>query len=191
MERDVLKENVGSQDQTAAAYGGFNKITFRGDDEIEVEPIILQKEKIKQLQSHLMLFFTGFHRFASDIAKSQIENTPNKKRELTLMVRMVDNAIDILNNREILEFGKLLDKAWRLKKTLSEKISNSHIDKIYERAIKAGAIGGKLLGAGGGGFILFFVQPEKQPEVRKELRDLLEVPFNFESEGSKIIYYNP
>jgi len=192
IERDVLKESVGAQDQVVAAFGGFNKINFNGEDEIKVEPITIKKERIKELENHLMLFFTGFSRIASDIAKDQIENTPKKRKELILMHQMVDEAINILNKKEdILEFGKLLNKTWQIKKTLSNKISNPIIDNIYERAMKSGAIGGKLLGAGGGGFILFFVPPENQQKVREELKDLLEVKFNFENEGSQIIHYNP
>lgn len=192
IERDLLKENVGAQDQVAAAYGGFNKISFNGNDEIKVEPITIKKEKIKQLEDHLMLFFTGFSRFASDVAKDQIKNTPQKREELIQMGQMVDEAINILNKGEnILEFGKLLDKTWQIKKTLSDKITTPEIDSVYQRATKAGAIGGKLLGAGNGGFMLFFVPPESQPEVRAELKDLLEVKFNFENEGSQIIYYHP
>ena len=192
IERDVLKENVGSQDQVAVAHGGFNKISFMGADEIRIESITLGKEKIKQLENHLMLFFTGFSRFASDVAKDQIKNTPNKKRELTLMYQMVDEAKDILNeNKNILQFGKLLNEAWRLKKSLSDKISNPTIDNIYESALRTGAAGGKLLGAGGGGFILLFVPPENHQKVREGLKNLLEVKFNFENEGSRIIYYSP
>lgn len=192
IERDILKENVGAQDQAAAAHGGFNKIIFNGDDEIKVEPITIKKERIRQLEDHLLLFFTGFSRFASDVAKDQIENIPKKRRELVLMGQMVDEAVDILNKEEdILEFGKLLDKTWQIKKTLSNKISTPEIDNIYQRAMKAGAIGGKLLGAGRGGFILFFVPPENQPRIREELKNLLEVKFNFENEGSQIIYYHP
>jgi len=192
IERDILKESVGSQDQVAAAYGGFNKITFAGNDEIKVKPIILTEARIKKLESHLVLYFTGFSRYASKVAKTQIEKTPEKKRELTLMYQMVDEAIDILNDekRSILEFGKLLDESWQLKKALTNKISNPEIDNIYQRALQAGAVGGKLLGAGGGGFILLFAPPENQPKIREELKNLLEVKFNFENEGSRIIYYN-
>ena len=192
IERDILKENVGAQDQVAAAFGGFNKINFNGKDEIKVEPITIGKERIKQLENHLMLFFTGFSRTASDIAKSQIENTPNKKRELSLMYQMVDEAIKILNEKgDIKDFGKLLHEAWLLKKSLTDKISTPEIDNIYEKALQAGALGGKLLGAGGGGFMVLFVPPENQPGVREKLKNLLEVKFHFENEGSKIIYYNP
>ena len=192
IERDILKENVGAQDQVAAAFGGFNKINFNGKDEIKVEPITLNKERIKELDNHLLLYFTGFSRTASEIAKSQIENTPNKKRELSLMYQMVDEAIKILNeNRDIKDFGKLLHEAWSLKKSLTDKISTPEIDNIYEKALQAGALGGKLLGAGGGGFMVLFVPPENQPGVREKLKNLLEVKFHFENEGSKIIYYNP
>jgi D-glycero-alpha-D-manno-heptose-7-phosphate kinase len=192
LERDVLKENVGAQDQTAAAYGGLNKIYFSGDDEIKVEPIAIEKARIKELESHLMLFFTGLSRTASEIAKTQIENTPQKQKELFLMYQMVDEAISILSEkRDILDFGRLLNETWKLKRGLSDKISNSEIDKIYETAMKAGALGGKILGAGGGGFILFFASPEKQPKIKEALKNLLEVNFNFENNGSQIIYYNP
>jgi D-glycero-alpha-D-manno-heptose-7-phosphate kinase len=192
IERDILKENVGAQDQVATAYGGFNKITFIGNDEIRVEPITLTKERIKELENHLMLYFTGFSRFASDIAKIQIVNTPQKRRELTLMYQMVSEAVNILNeNKNILEFGKLLNETWELKRSLSDRISTPEIDKIYERALRAGAIGGKILGAGGGGFMLLFVPPEKQPNIKEKFKDLLEVDFNFEKDGSQIIYYNP
>lgn len=190
LERDVLKESVGSQDQVAAAYGGFNKITFNGNDEINVEPITIEEERIGQFKSHLMLFFTGISRFASEITKSQIENTPRKEKELDTMYQMVDEAKNILNNkRDILEFGKLLNETWQLKRSLTNKISNPEIDKIYEEALRAGAVGGKLLGAGGGGFMLFFVPPENQQRVRERLKNLLEVKFNFEDGGSQIIYY--
>jgi len=192
IERGILKESVGSQDQVAAAYGGFNKITFSGKDEIKVKPITLAEERIKELESHLVLYFTGFSRYASEVAKAQIEKTPDKKRELTLMYQMVDEAINILNNknRSISEFGKLLNEAWQLKRGLTNKISTPEIDNIYQRALEVGAVGGKLLGAGGGGFMLLFVPPEKQKKLREKLKNLLEVKFNFERGGSQIIYYN-
>ncbi|TRZ83792.1 kinase [bacterium] len=191
IERDILQENVGSQDQIATSYGGFNKINFNGNDKFRIEPIIITKDRISQLENHLMLYFTGFSRIASKVAQAQIENTPQKKRELTLMYQMVDEAISILTeNKNILEFGKLLNETWELKRSISNKISNPIIDNIYGTALRAGAIGGKLLGAGGGGFMIFFVPPKKQPKVKEALKSLLEVPFNFESEGSQIIYYN-
>lgn len=193
IEQNMIKENVGSQDQTIAAYGGFNKIEFGRDQEIHVQPVTLDSDKCQSLQNHLMLFFTGFSRTASEIAKEQVKNTPNKKNELNTMLEMVDEAISILNGKysDITDFGRLLHKSWMIKRGLTDKISTSDIDKIYETAINSGAIGGKLLGAGGGGFMLFFVEPKFQPKVRKELKNLLYVPFKFENLGSQIIYYDP
>ena len=192
VEREILKENVGSQDQIAVAYGGLNKIIFEKDD-FRVEPLTISEERIQQLQNHLMLIFTGIQRTASKIVASQIKNTFLKEKELNIMKNMVDEAIDILNNpkRDILEFGNLLHKAWEIKKNLSEKISNITIDNIYDTALKSGAIGGKLLGAGGGGFILLFVPPQKQEKVREALNKFIKVDFRFEKEGSQIIYYTP
>lgn len=190
IERDILKENVGSQDQVSAAHGGFNKIIFTKDDEFRTEPITLRKEKIQQLQDHLLLVFTGFSRFASEIAQEQIKNTPRKREELSSMQEMVEEAVDIINtDRDILEFGKLLNETWRLKKSLSDKITTSVVDQIYQAALKAGAVGGKLLGAGGGGFMLLFAPPERHQKIREALKEFLEVEFAFENEGSRIIYY--
>ena len=190
IEQEILKENVGCQDQAVAAFGGFNKIEFGGPDKITISPIPLTAERLDLFQNHLMLFFTGFSRTASEIAAEQIKNTPNKTVELTALKGMVDEAIGILSGSGPLDdFGKLLDKSWQIKKTLSSQISNSHIDEIYAAAKEAGALGGKLLGAGGGGFILFFVKPESQPKVREKLKNLLYVPFKFENMGSQIIYY--
>lgn len=193
IEQNIIKENVGSQDQTIAAYGGFNKIEFGEDQEINVKPITLNSSKLQSLQDRLMLFFTGFSRTASDIAKDQIKNTHNKKNELNKMLEMVERSIDILNGRDsnITDFGKLLHESWMIKRSLTDKISTPQIDKIYESALKAGALGGKLLGAGGGGFILFFVEPDIQSKIKEKLKDLLYVPFKFENLGSKIIYYDP
>lgn len=192
IEREVLKENVGSQDQVAVAYGGFKKIIFHNDHSFRVEPMTLHKKRFEELQSHLMLVFTGLSRFASKIAADQIKNTKHNKKALSVMHQMVDEAVDILNsNKNLEEFGKLLHQSWLIKKSLSNKISNSEVDSLYEKALKYGAIGGKLLGAGGGGFMLLFVKPEDRGNVAKGLKDFLEVKFNFESEGSQIIYYNP
>lgn len=142
VERDILKENVGSQDQIAVAYGGFNKIIFCNDGEFRLEPITLKKERLQQLQNHLLLMFTGVPHLASSVARAQIKNTPNKKEELNSMQQMVDEAIAILNgNRNILEFGKLLNESWKLKKSISEKISDMTIDNIYDLALRTGATG--------------------------------------------------
>lgn len=191
IERHVLKENVGSQDQIAVAYGGFNKIIFHNDHNFRVEPITLHDGKIKQLQNHLMLFFTGLSRYSSKIAHEQVKNIGDNKKELSAMVEMVNYAIEILNgNSDIIEFGKLLHESWQLKKSLSKRISNPIIDKMYQRALSNGAVGGKILGAGGGGFMLLFVPPEEQNKLRRALKDFLEVKFAFEKDGSQIIYYN-
>lgn len=193
IEQDRIKENVGSQDQTIAAFGGLNKIEFGGEQQILVQPITLNSRKCLHLQDHLMLFFTGLSRTASEIAGEQIKKTPDKKNELTRMREMVEEAIDILNggDSDITDFGKLLHESWMIKRSLTDKISNEQIDTVYNDALNAGALGGKLLGAGGGGFILFFVEPEFQPKVKEKLKNLLYVPFKFENLGSQIIYYAP
>jgi len=190
IEREILKENVGSQDQMAVAYGGFNRIVFSEDELFRVEPVTIKKEKIAQLQNHLMLIFTGLSRYASEIAKEQINSTPRKTKELNSMQQMVDEARDILNgNGDILDFGRLLHESWKLKRSISGKVSNLTIDNIYDTALKAGAIGGKLLGAGGGGFMLLFVPPERHQQVKDALKGFLNVKFSFEKVGSQIIYY--
>lgn len=195
VEQDLIGENVGSQDQTAAAFGGFNLITFGGQQEILVQPMTIEQEKLDYLQSCLLFYFTGFSRYSSEIAKEQIKQIPNKQHSLTTMKEIVDEAVNLLschNNFEynINNFGKLLHESWKLKKTLSAKISTSFIDQVYGTGIKAGALGGKICGAGGGGFILFFVPPERQPEVKSALQDLLLVPFRFETLGSHIVHYS-
>lgn len=190
VEQELMKENVGSQDQTIAAYGGFNKITFEGDQKITVDPLKISNERLSQLEKNLMLFFTGFSRNSSEIAEEQIKKTRYKTKELNQMLWLVDEAEKILKNnkQDLDEFGKLLNETWNLKKSLSSKISNSTIDVIYEKGMSAGALGGKLLGAGGGGFMLFYAPREKQNNIKEELNDLLHVPFKFESQGSTIIY---
>jgi len=191
IEQDIIKENVGSQDQTTAAFGGFNKIDFDTEHIIQVSPITLQSQKIKNFQNHLMLFFTGFSRNASEIAQEQIKKIPKRKKELKQMFEMVEEATNILNgsDSDICDFGRLLNKAWEIKQNLTHKITTPAIDKIYKDAMEAGALGGKLLGAGGGGCILFFVEPKKQNKVKKKLKNLLYIPFGFENLGSQIIYY--
>lgn len=193
IEQDIIRENVGSQDQTTAAFGGLNKLEFGGDQQIQVQPITLNSRKCQLLQDNLMLFFTGLSRTASEIAGEQIKKTPDKKTELNKMREMVEEAISILNgsDTDITDFGRLLHESWMIKRSLTDKISTPQINNIYETAINTGALGGKLLGAGGGGFILFFVEPEFQQKVKEELKNLLYVPFKFENLGSQIIYYAP
>jgi D-glycero-alpha-D-manno-heptose-7-phosphate kinase len=193
VEQNIIFENVGSQDQISASFGGFNRIEFNADNSFDVCPVVLPIERKVELESHLMLFFTGFSRIASEIAKSKIENFKYRKNELEYMRQMVDQALHILGNPliEIEKFGELLAEGWSYKRSLSDLVSNQHIDRIYELAIKSGASGGKLLGAGGGGFLLLFVKPELQPRVRDALGSLVQVPIKFESSGSKVVLYQP
>lgn len=193
IEQEIINENVGSQDQISAAYGGFNRIEFRRNDTFQVSPVILKKDRLHELQSHLMLFFTGFSRISSEIAKSQLENIENREVELTRMGEMVDEAIQILQNTNspINEFGKLLHQGWQYKRSLSDKVSTPEIDFLYDEALDTGATGGKLLGAGGGGFLLLFVKPELQSKVRERLKKLVHVPFQFEDSGSRVVLYQP
>jgi len=192
VEQKMIKENVGSQDQISTAFGGFNLIEFKGKENFRVQPITINSRRLKLLHSHLMLFFTGFSRKASEIAAEQIKQTPHKKEELKMMFSMVGEAIKILDSgKDILGFGKLLHENWLIKRGLTNKISTPLIDEIYSAALKAGASGGKLLGAGGGGFILFFAEPDKQQKVKTKLKKLLHVPFQFENLGSQIIFYTP
>lgn len=192
VEQNLIKENVGSQDQTAAAFGGFNKIEFGGPQTIIVTPVTVSAERRKYLQDHLVMFFTGFSRKASEIAAEQIKKTSEKEKELKIMQQMVDKAINILNSRRNMnEFGLLLHENWLIKRGLTSKISNSEIDEIYQAGLKAGATGGKLLGAGGGGFILFFAKPEVHSRLKEKLKKLMHVPFAFENLGSQIIHYSP
>lgn len=191
IERDILKENVGVQDQIATAYGGLNKIIINADGDFEVRPLVLPYARSCELHDHLLLFFTGVSRTASEIAADKIKSIPGKSDELHQMQRMVDEAESILcTGQDITRFGELLHETWMLKRQISSKIAPAFIDEIYERARRAGAIGGKLLGAGGGGFMLFFVKPEDKLSVCEALKDILLVPFDFESSGSQIIFYD-
>ena len=192
VEQDLIGENVGSQDQVAAAFGGFNRIEFGGRDGVFVQPITVGQRRVKELENSLLFYFTRFSRFASDVAAEQIKETPNKHKELSVMREMVDEAVNILNSghRSIHEFGNLLHESWMVKKSLTNKISNRDIDEIYKAAKQAGALGGKLCGAGGGGFMLLLVPPEFQPKVKEALKTLLLVPFRFETLGSHVIFYS-
>jgi D-glycero-alpha-D-manno-heptose-7-phosphate kinase len=193
IEQEVLKENVGSQDQLWAAYGGFNRIDFHPDGTFTVSPIIIPPGRRNELNQSLMLFFTGFSRFASDFADSQIKNIGNRKSQLHTMQSMVDNAADILLNPQtpLRELGALLHEGWRLKRELADNVSNPRLDEIYEAGREAGAIGGKLLGAGGGGFMVFMVEPDKREKVRERLNKLIPVSVDIDNDGSKIVLYQP
>lgn len=193
IEQNIIKENVGSQDQISAAFGGFNRIEFRRNNTFEASPVILSKDRLNELQSHLMLCFTGFSRIASEIAKSQIDNIKSREVELNCMKAMVDEAIQLLQstNTPIDQFGNLLHESWQYKRSLSDKVSSPEIDFLYNEAIRAGATGGKILGAGGGGFLLLFVKPELQLQVRERLKHLVHVPFEFEDSGSRVVLYQP
>lgn len=193
VEQKVLAENVGCQDQVAVAYGGFNRIDFNVGGSFDVTPVICPSNRFEELQDHLMLFFTGISRFSSEIASAQVGNISKSSASLKTMHEQVDIAHDILVNpaTPIQEFGRLLHEAWCLKKSLSDKISTDFIDDIYEEARNEGALGGKVLGAGGGGFILFFAPPDRQERIKKRLGNLVHVPFQFERDGSHIVYYNP
>lgn len=193
LERALCKEAGGWQDQIAASFGGFNRINFNADG-YEVLPVIISPERKRQLKNNLLMFFTGFTRFSSDVQKvNNVSGTEEKRERLKKMYAMVDEAEAVLTdkNRELDDFGKLLDTTWRLKKGTGAAISTGNIDGLYEKGMQAGALGGKLLGAGGGGFLLFYVQPEKQSAVREAMKDLMYIPFNFEDGGTRVIYYSP
>ena len=193
VEQNVIGEAVGSQDQVSAAYGGFNRINFNTDGSLEVKQIVAPRARLAALEQYCALFFTGFSRTASEIAKEQIRLTPHRKQELGTMFQVVDEAESIITDpkRSLNEFGELLDESWKLKRTLTRNITNSALDEIYEVGRGAGAIGGKLLGAGGGGFMLFFVPPERRQELRTRLKNLLCVPFSFSSRGSHVVVHEP
>ena len=193
VEQEMIKENVGSQDQTFAAYGGLNKIDFLKNGKIAVSPVIMDPERLKDFESHLMIFFSGVTRNSSDIAMAHKTNISNNIDKLNYMKNLVDIGYNILTDGkyDLLEFGHLLNETWNYKKKLSTAVSNGKINTMYDIALEAGAVGGKLLGAGGGGFILLFVQPEKQSEVKAALKDYLHIPFRFDFSGCKIIVYEP
>lgn len=189
IEQERLRETVGSQDQVMAAFGGLRTITFRPDGTIVPDVIPMSSARIAELESHLMLFYTGIARTASDVARSYANDLDARRRPLERMRRLVDEATDLLiSGLDIRGFGALLHEGWRLKRSLSDQVSSGRIDALYSRARLAGALGGKLTGAGGGGFLLLFVPPERQPRVLASLADLVHVPFAFETEGSRILF---
>lgn len=192
VERDILQEHGGWQDQVAAAYGGFNRIDFK-DGDFSVHPIVISPERKKELDDNLLLFYTGIQRYSSEIQADTFAKPVDKTQQLKDMLALVDEAESALcdKNASLNEFGKLLDTTWKLKRGTGSKVSNGSIDELYSKAIKAGALGGKLLGAGGGGFLLFYCEKEKQEALKAALDQLMIVPFNFETEGTQILYYNP
>jgi D-glycero-alpha-D-manno-heptose-7-phosphate kinase len=193
VEQCVLRERVGLQDQVSAAFGGFNHISIAQNGTYSVTPIVLPPDRLQALQSHLMLVFTGISRTANEVAETVVTNMKNKASDMRTMQQMVDQAIDIVSSAktDLVEFGKLLRQAWQLKRALSDRVTNATVDDLIDSAMRAGAIGGKLLGAGGGGFMLLFVRPENQTTVRAALSNLIAVPFKFDMSGSRIVLYQP
>ena len=191
IEQEMCRENVGCQDQALAAYGGLNYIEFGGEKHLQVRRVTIPAQRIKHLEKHLMLYFTGLSRTASTIAAHQIKNIPKKEKELAAMCQLARQATALLEGNQLREFGKLLDESWKLKRQLSPKVSTPQIDDIYATAQRAGATGGKVLGAGGGGFVLLFAPPTAQKKIKEKLKKLLLVPFKFENLGTQIIFYQP
>lgn len=192
LEQEVLKEKVGSQDQSSVAHGGLNHILFLPNGEISVRPVTLGIERRNELRSRLMLFYTGIKRTASEVASSYVDTMDAQRRQLRIMKDLVEEGLGILSGSGSMSgFGELLHEAWVAKRALSPMVTNPHVEAIYRAARDAGALGGKLLGAGGGGFMLLFVEPERQQQVRAALHQLIHVPFDFEYSGSQVIFFNP
>jgi D-glycero-alpha-D-manno-heptose-7-phosphate kinase len=192
VERDLCGDRVGSQDQVSAAFGGLNQICFAPDDTISVEPVSLSATRMAEFQNSLMLFFTGFSRYSSEVVAEQLQNIPIKEKELSEMAAMVDPGLRLLTGGgDLADFGRLLHESWLLKRSLSARVSTPAIDDMYAAARQAGAIGGKITGAGGGGFLLLYVEPDRRESVRKALGHLLHVPFSLDHSGSQIIFSNP
>lgn len=193
LERVLCNEAGGWQDQIAASFGGFNRINFNADG-YEVLPVIISPERKRQLNDNLMMFFTGFTRFSSEVQKiNNVSGNEDKRAKLRKMHQLVDEAEAVLTDRKrsLDDFGRLLDITWQLKKGTGTSISTGGIDELYEKGIKAGALGGKLLGAGGGGFLVFYVQKEYQNAVREAMKELMYIPFKFEDGGTRVIHYSP
>ena len=188
IEREILNETGGYQDQISAAYGGFNHIYFNESGNYKINKIGLSEETKNNLCSHLMLFYTGLQRFSSDIAIQQVERIKQNKQSLHRIHNLVDEAIKSIRNNSIIDFGELLNETWILKKSLSDSVSNNYIDELYEQSKDAGALGGKLCGAGAGGFLLIFAKPERHNAIRKKLKQLVHVPFKFENCGSRVLF---
>lgn len=192
LERTLCQEAGGWQDQIAASFGGFNRINFNADG-YEILPVIISPERKKQLNDHLMMFFTGFTRLSSEVQKVNAAGRQDKTAQLREMLALVDDAECVLTdkNADLDDFGRMLDHSWKLKRQTGAAVSTSSIDDLYAKGIAAGALGGKLLGAGGGGFLVFYVRPECQDSVRWAMRDLMHIPFEFENGGTRVIHYTP
>lgn len=192
LERELCKEAGGWQDQIAASFGGFNRINF-SDEGYEVLPVIISPERKRKLNQNLMMFFTGFTRFSSDVQKANTIGKGDKTKQLKEMLLLVDEAEKVLTDRQtdLNEFGRMLDHTWKLKRQTGNAVSTSDIDLLYEKGMKAGALGGKLLGTGGGGFLVFYVEPDKQDNVKNAMDNLLHIPFQFEDGGTQVIHYTP
>lgn len=192
LERNLCQESGGWQDQIAASFGGFNRINFNANG-YEVLPVIISPERKKLLNKSLMMFFTGFTRFSSDVQKENASGKLDKTAQLKEMLSLVNDAECILTNKnsDLDDFGRMLDYTWKLKRQIGSAVSTNSIDELYAKGMTAGALGGKLLGAGGGGFLVFYVQPEKQEVVRRAMKDLLYIPFEFEDSGTRVIHYTP
>jgi D-glycero-alpha-D-manno-heptose-7-phosphate kinase len=192
VEQEMIGETVGSQDQYLTAYGGLNYVTFATNGAIAVHPLVLSQERTDELSSHLMLFYTGIKRTASDVAKTYVEDIGARATQLRIIHSLADAALGVLTSSDdISRFGELLHESWLQKRSLSDFVTNSAVDDIYTAGRSAGAIGGKILGAGGGGFILFFVRPEDQVRVKQALPGLIHVPFEFDYAGSQAVFYEP
>lgn len=196
LERVLCEEAGGWQDQIAASFGGFNRINFNTDGTYDVLPVIISPERKNNLNDNLMMFFTGFTRFSSDVQKANAgtkETQEAKEKRYLEMLSLVDKAEQILTdqNTDLNNFGRLLDYTWKLKKQTGSAVSTNSIDALYEKGIQAGALGGKLLGAGGGGFLVFYVQPEYQEAVKEAMKELMYIPFRFEDGGTRVIHYTP
>ena len=193
LERVLCQEAGGWQDQIAAAFGGMNRIDFNKDGTYDVKPIIIHPDRKKQLNDNMLMFFTGFTRFSSDLQKANQAGYDEKVKQLQQMYALVDDAEKVLEDKQsdLDDFGRMLDTTWRLKRQTGGAITTNSIDALYEKGIKAGALGGKLLGAGGGGFLVLYVQTEKQAAVKEAMKDLLYVPFQFEDGGTRVIHYTP
>lgn len=190
LERDLCAEAGGWQDQVAAAFGGLNRIDF-ADGGFTVHPLVISPERKRELEGNLMLFFTGFTRFSSDMQKKN--HVADKTEQLKEMLALVDMAEGVLTDKQknLAELGRLLDTTWKLKRGTGNQVSTGSIDALYEQGINAGALGGKLLGAGGGGFLVFYVEPDAQASVLKAMGGLLHIPFKFENDGAVVVYFSP